>query len=176
MLLNEIEAWEKVEVQRSASEASKKVAEDLRISTAVLDRYANAPLDTPFPLEYAYALLPANMAGQTVLDYGCGSADNTVLLAQRGGHVSGVDISPDLISVGAKRMAQHGLKADFHVGSAHDLPLESNSFDVVFGMAILHHLDLGLASQEVHRVLKPGGEPSFLNRCAIRNLCGSFAT
>lgn len=168
MLANEkIAAWEKLEVRRSASEASKKVADDLRISSAVLERYAKAPLHTPFPLEYAYALLPTNMAGQTVLDYGCGSADNTVLLAQRGAHVSGVDISPDLISVAAKRMAQHGLKADFHVGSAHDLPLKSNSLDVVFGMAILHHLDLEVASREVHRVLKPGGRAIFLE--PVRN-------
>jgi SAM-dependent methyltransferase len=168
VLANEkIATWEKVEVQRSASEAGKKVAEDLRISAEVMDRYAKPPLDTPFPLEYAYALLPADMAGQTVIDYGSGSADNTVLLAQRGGHVIGVDISPDLISVGAKRMAQHGLKADFRVGSAHDLPLEANSVDVVFGMAILHHLDLEQSSREVHRVLKPGGRAIFLE--PVRN-------
>jgi SAM-dependent methyltransferase len=33
--------------------------------------------------------------------------------------------------------------------------------DVVFGMAILHHLDLDLVSKEVRRVLKPGGRAVF---------------
>jgi SAM-dependent methyltransferase len=32
---------------------------------------------------------------------------------------------------------------------------------VVFGIAILHHLDLALVSREVHRVLKPGGRAIF---------------
>ena len=40
---------------------------------------------------------------------------------------------------------------------SHELPLEDESVDVVFGMAILHHLDLQLASDEVFRVLKKGG-------------------
>jgi SAM-dependent methyltransferase len=33
--------------------------------------------------------------------------------------------------------------------------------DVVFGIAILHHLDLELVAGEVHRVLKPGGRAIF---------------
>jgi ubiquinone/menaquinone biosynthesis C-methylase UbiE len=41
--------------------------------------------------------------------------------------------------------------------SAHDLPLPDESVDVVFGIAILHHLDLGLSAREVNRVLKKGG-------------------
>jgi len=32
---------------------------------------------------------------------------------------------------------------------------------VVLGIAILHHLDLGLASREIHRVLRPGGVAVF---------------
>jgi SAM-dependent methyltransferase len=168
MIANEkIATWERVEVERSASEAGKKATDDLRIADAILARYQNALPGTPFPLEYAYALLPQDMQGLTVLDYGCGSGDNTVLLAQRGGNVIGVDISPDLISVGEKRLAAHDMTADLRVGSAHDLPLEANSVDVVFGMAILHHLDLELAAREVQRVLKPGGRAIFLE--PVRN-------
>lgn len=168
MIANEkIQTWERVEVERSASEASKKSTDNLRIPDAIMARYQNAQRDTPFPLEYAYALLPRDMQGLTVVDYGCGSGDNSALLAQRGGNVIGVDISPDLISVGESRIAAHGMKVDFRVGSAHDMPLEANSVDVVFGMAILHHLDLELASKEVFRVLKPGGRAIFLE--PVRN-------
>ena len=35
---------------------------------------------------------------------------------------------------------------DFFIGSAHALPFPDRSFDVVFGMAILHRLNLELAS------------------------------
>lgn len=43
------------------------------------------------------------------------------------------------------------------MGSAHSLPVPDESVDVAVGIAVLHHLDLNLAIQEVHRVLKPGG-------------------
>ena len=51
--------------------------------------------------------------------------------------------------------------AQFIVASAHDLPLPDGSIDVLFGIAILHHLDLKLVSKEVHRVLRPGGRAIF---------------
>ena len=167
MLSNEkIATWERVEVLRSASEAGKKADDDLRIADAILDRYRYVKPGSPFPLEYAYYLLP-DMKDKTVLDYGCGSGENTVLLAQRGGKVIGVDISPELLGVAEKRLAAHALTADLRVGSAHDLPLEANSVDVVFGMAILHHLDLEMSAKEVYRVLKPGGRAIFLE--PVRN-------
>jgi SAM-dependent methyltransferase len=49
----------------------------------------------------------------------------------------------------------------FVVGSAHDLPVADGSVDLVFGIAILHHLDLRLVSREVHRVLRTGGRAIF---------------
>jgi SAM-dependent methyltransferase len=51
--------------------------------------------------------------------------------------------------------------AQFMVGSAHDLPFPDGSIDIVFGIAILHHLDLRLVAKEVHRILKPGGRAIF---------------
>ena len=41
------------------------------------------------------------------------------------------------------------------------MPFPDDSIDVVFGIAILHHLDLDLVSREVRRVLKPGGRAIF---------------
>ncbi|HMS41268.1 MAG TPA: class I SAM-dependent methyltransferase, partial [Pyrinomonadaceae bacterium] len=90
-------------------------------------------------------------------------------VAAHGAKVIGVDISPELIELAEKRLEQHEMAdlADFRVGSAHELPLEDESVDVVFGMAILHHLDLKLASDEVFRVLKKGGRAIFLE--PVRN-------
>ena len=166
--VEEIKKWESVEVERSASEAKRKEADDLRIKDSIIERYQNPPEDTFYSLEYAYHLL-GDVSGKTVLDYGCGLGDNSVLVASHGAKVIGVDISPELIELAEKRLAQHNLaeKADFRVGSAHELPLEDESVDVVFGMAILHHLDLKLASEEVFRVLKKGGHALFLE--PVRN-------
>ena len=166
--VQEIKKWESVEVERSASEAKRKEADDLRIADDIIERYQNPPADTFYSLEYAYHLL-GDVSGKTVLDYGCGLGDNSVLVAKHGAKVIGVDISPELIELAEKRLVQHNLSdsADFRVGSAHELPLENESVDVVFGMAILHHLDLKLASEEVFRVLKKGGRAIFLE--PVRN-------
>lgn len=45
---------------------------------------------------------------------------------------------------------------------AHELDFEDDSFDVVFGREILHHLDYEVVAQEMRRVLKPGGQIVFL--------------
>lgn len=166
--VQEIKKWESVEVERSASEAKRKEADDLCIADDIIARYQSPPADTFYALEYAYHLL-GDVRGKTVLDYGCGLGDNSVLVAKHGAKVIGVDISPELIELAEKRLTQHNLaqSADFRVGSAHELPLENESVDVVFGMAILHHLDLKLASTEVFRVLKKGGRAIFLE--PVRN-------
>ena len=103
------------------------------------------------------------MTGKRVVDFGCGSGANTVLLANRGAHVWGIDISEDLLRLAQRRLAVSGRAggATFIAGSAHDMPFPDSSIDVVFGIAILHHLDLDLVSKEVRRVLKPGGRAIF---------------
>ena len=150
-----------MEVERSRREAASH-ASSLRVSESQLVRYIAPPIDSPYPLEHAYALL-GDIRGASVLDFGCGNGENTLLLARRGARVVGLDISDSLIGLARERLAVNGLPgaAEFVVGSAHDLPFATGSFDVVFGMAILHHLDLDLAAREVFRVLKDGGRAIF---------------
>ncbi len=166
--VQEIKKWESVEVERSASDARRRASNDLLIKREIIERYANPPADTFYALEYLYHLL-GDVSGKTVLDYGCGAGENAVLVASHGGRVVGVDISPELIELAEKRLAAHNFSesVEFRVGSAHELPLEDESVDVVFGNAILHHLDLNLASKEVFRVLKKGGRALFLE--PVRN-------
>lgn len=101
--------------------------------------------------------------GKVVLDYGCGSGENTLLLASRGARVVSMDLSESLIRLAQYRLKVNGIAGDvrFLTGSAHNIPLPDESVDVVFGIAILHHLDLALASSEVHRVLRTGERAIF---------------
>lgn len=158
-VLNE---WERAEVERSAAEASHINKTDLLLDETQVARYLNPPADSCYPLEHSYYLL-GDVRGRTVLEYGCGDGLNTVVLARRGARVKALDISPELINVARQRLIANGVTADveFIVGSAHDLPLPDDSVDVVFGMAILHHLDLALSAAEVHRVLRKGGRAIF---------------
>jgi SAM-dependent methyltransferase len=161
-MLSQIETWERAEVERSAFEASHIDEAALRADDEDLKRYMNPPADTCYPLEYAYHLL-GDARGKLVLDYGCGDGIHTLTLARRGARIKSLDISPQLIGVARERLRLNGIRdgVEFVVGSAHEIPLPTESVDVVFGIAILHHLDLALSSREVRRVLKPGGRAIF---------------
>ena len=134
-----MQAWERAEIERSSVEATLTPDNELRVGAATLRRYEAPPCDTAYPLEYAYALL-GTVTGHRIVDFGCGSGANTVLLAGRGAHVWGIDISEDLLRLAQRRLRVSGRDngATFIAGSAHDMPFPDASIDVVFGMAILH--------------------------------------
>lgn len=157
-----MQTWERAEIRRSSVEASLTPDAALRVSARQLARYVQPPGETPYALEYAYHLL-GDVRGLRIVDFGCGSGANAVQLANRGAHVWAVDISEDLIRIAERRMGVNARAggAQFIVGSAHDLPFPDGSIDIVFGIAILHHLDLKLVAREVHRVLRPGGRGIF---------------
>jgi SAM-dependent methyltransferase len=154
--------WERAEIERSALEALHTPDSALQANESNVARYLDPPENTAFPLEYAFALL-ADVRDRTVLDLGCGSGENTLVLARRGARVVGVDISESLLQLARKRLELNGLGkcAHFAVGSGHDLPVRSGAIHTVFGIAILHHLDLEATSREVHRVLGNGGRAIF---------------
>jgi SAM-dependent methyltransferase len=152
--------WEKAEIHRSAIQAGLTTVE--RTSPGVIARYADPPRDTAYALEYAFHLL-GDVGGKQVLDFGCGDGEFTPLLVSHGARVIGLDISTDLLSIARRRIEVDGFPDTVRplCGSAHSIPLQTDSVDIVFGMAVLHHLDLDLAAREVHRVLKPGGRAIF---------------
>jgi ubiquinone/menaquinone biosynthesis C-methylase UbiE len=65
----------------------------------------------------------------------------------------------DSLSANADRL---GLKVETVRAEAERLPFPDDSFDLVFGHAVLHHLpDLDAAFAELYRVLRPGGVIAF---------------
>jgi len=160
--LSAIREWEQAEIARSRVEAGQASAARLATDEAGIQRYARPPADTPFPLEYAYHLL-GDVTRLTVLDYGCGDGENTVLLARRNARIVALDVSEALLDLARSRLARDAkIRLPlFLAGSAHEIPLPASSVDVVFGIAILHHLDLDRSAAEIRRVLKPGGRAIF---------------
>lgn len=157
-----IKELEQAEIGRSMIEARNTNTSALLASESTINRYMNPPADTCFPLEYAFHLL-GDVRGKSVLEFGCGSGENTVLLARRGAEVCALDISEALIQVAKRRLEVNGISGGvkFCVASAYEIPLPDESVDVVFGMAILHHLELEPAAREVRRVLRKGGRAIF---------------
>lgn len=115
------------------------------------------------PLMRGVAEFLGDVSGLRVLDYGCGLGLTTTLLARSGAKVSAFDLSPVSVSVARQRAEVNGVadSVDLVVAAGERLPYASESFDIVFGKAILHHLDVTLGSAELYRVLKPGGKAVF---------------
>ncbi len=68
------------------------------------------------------------------------------------------DLSPGMVKVALRNAENLGLDVDGRVADAERIPYDDNSFDLVIGHAVLHHIpDVPAAFREVLRVLKPGG-------------------
>ena len=134
---NGLDQREQNEIERSAARAAQIVLRPVN-----LDRYFNPHSDTTHPLEYAYYLL-GDVRGKAVLDFGCGSGENLIALVRRGAQVIGIDISPELIELAKQRMQQAQTNADLRLASAYKTGLPDHSVDVIFCVALIHHLDRG---------------------------------
>jgi SAM-dependent methyltransferase len=154
--------WEQAEIRRSAAESELIASVPLVMREDDIARYINPSPDTLFQLEYAFYLI-GDVRGKEVLEYGSGWGENTIILAHRGAHVHALDISPELMEINRRRMEVNECTSGVRltVASAYEVPSPDESVDVVFGMAILHHLDLAQAAREVYRVLRPGGRAIF---------------
>ncbi len=98
-----------------------------------------------------------NVTGKRVLDMGCGHGMAAVVLARRGANVTACDLSPGYVTEARQRAAANEAIIDFAVADGQLLPFPASTFDVIWGHAILHHLDVPTASREVRRILRPGG-------------------
>jgi len=139
------------EVRRSAEEAGKII-----LKPAQVERYLDPPSDTAYALEYAFHLL-GDVRGKNVLDLGCGTGENLIPLMRRGAHVVGMDISPELIALAQQRIRTACVDATLSVGSAYETGLPDRSVDVIFCIALIHHLDISAVRNEMRRILARGG-------------------
>jgi SAM-dependent methyltransferase len=102
-----------------------------------------------------------DVAGRSVLDFGCGHGMASVVLARRGAVVTGFDLSPGYLDEARLRARANGVAVAFVRADGERLPFADASFDRVWGSAILHHLDLEIAGRELRRVLRPDGVAVF---------------
>jgi SAM-dependent methyltransferase len=94
-----------------------------------------------------------------VLDVGCGSGWATRLLAGLAinGHVTGIDISDQMVRV-ARESSQSHTNVDYEIASAEQLPFKDNEFTHAFSMESLYYYKrIPKALADIHRVLEPGG-------------------
>ncbi|MBT8199251.1 MAG: methyltransferase domain-containing protein [Acidimicrobiia bacterium] len=114
-------------------------------------------------------------SGDTVLDLGSGAGFDCFLAADRtgpDGHVIGVDITPAMIA----RARSNGTgypHVEFREGSIDDLPVESESVDVVTSNCVISLVpDRREVYREAFRVLKPGGNITVSDTLVTQQLPG----
>ena len=98
------------------------------------------------------------------LEIGAGTGYFSLNLLQAGvvAQATCTDISPGMVSTLATNARRLGLDVKTARADAESLPFADESFDLVLGHAVLHHLpDLSRAFAEFHRVLRPGGRIAF---------------
>ncbi len=105
----------------------------------------------------------APLAGKQVLEIGCGLGQLTTLLAMSGAYVTAFDLSPQSVGVTRQRVALNAMsdQVNLAVAAGETLPFPSESFDIVFGKGVLHHLNAEYGASEILRVLKSGGKAAF---------------
>jgi SAM-dependent methyltransferase len=68
------------------------------------------------------------------------------------------DLSPGMVEAAKANAEALGFSVEGRVADAERIPYDDNTFDIVVGHAVIHHVpDVEQALREVLRVLKPGG-------------------
>ena len=143
----------------------------LSVDPATVDiEGAWTPLATP-ETHWIFSKL-GDLKGKKLLDLGCGLGEGSVFFALNGAQVTASDISPEMCNTTQEVARLNGVEVSTLVASATDLrAIPDDSFDVVYGANMLHHVEIETCIAEVNRVLKSGGVAVFWDPVQSGNQC-----
>jgi len=113
------------------------------------------PWDTGRPQPAVARLLDQGLVVGSVLDVGCGSGENALLIASRGHVVMGLDGAPTAVAQAREKAAARGLgppQVQFHHWDALQLARLRKSFDTVLDCGLLHVFDRATRRQYLEAV------------------------
>src|SRR5690242_17943512 len=98
------------------------------------------------------------VAGETVVDIGCGTGNAALLAAERGARVIGIDPAERLLEVAATAAQDRDLDAEFVPGEAASMPVSNAEADAVVSVfGVIFAPDPAAAAEEIYRVTGPSG-------------------
>ena len=104
--------------------------------------------------------LKNNTLNKNVLDFGCGNGVySEKIIDFNPSKLTAIDISDKAIEIAKTK--NHN-KINFKVENCENTKFNSNSFDIIYGVGILHHLSLNKAVKEAERLLKKDGNLIFI--------------
>lgn len=96
------------------------------------------------------------------LEIGCGPTNISESILENNGNFYGIDLSKVAVEQSYNQLnGQYKTPPRFLMMDAENLGFNSNTFDVICGGGILHHLNIERAMDEIVRVLRPGGKAVF---------------
>ena len=96
-----------------------------------------------------------------ILEIGCGRGSVVSFMA-RNVSFTAIDISDVAVQQTAEVALEHGITGSYLLMNAEETGFADNSFDLICGTGILHHLNLEKACREIRRILRPNGCAVFL--------------
>ncbi len=128
------------------------------------------PLHDINPLRLRWIQHHAPLAGQKVLDVGCGGGILSESLARGGADVTGIDLSEAALKVAELHSLDSGIPVRYELMAAEELAQrEPERYDLVTCMEMLEHVpDPASVVRACAKLTKPGGQVFFstLNRNA----------
>lgn len=110
-----------------------------------------------------FDFLKDNAKNSEILDYGCGVGsfvEKVINFSPK--RIVGIDISEVSINKAREKIKKSKNNANFLVDNCEKTKFENNSFNIVYGSGILHHLKINECLDEIHRILKPNGDLLFI--------------
>jgi SAM-dependent methyltransferase len=124
-------------------------------------RFAQAFTERPGAVRFYryFPELPGALAGQRVLDFGCGYGGKALAYAEHAAFVAGVEPHAHVIALcEGYRQAMGATNVQFRTCTQARIPYPAKSFDVVVSHDVLEHVDNpAISLAEIARVLRPGG-------------------
>ena len=99
-------------------------------------------------------------SGCDVLEVAPGPGFFAVELAKLGDfRITGLDVSRTFVDIATRNARDAGVKVDFRLGNASAMPFADDSFEFIYCSAAFKNFSQPVkAIDEMHRVLRPGGE------------------
>jgi SAM-dependent methyltransferase len=131
-----------------------------RIAASYDSTFGANPIGRVFRYVFQERLLRAFPRGARLLDLGCGTGEDALLLASRRRHVVGIDVSPAMVEAARARALAQGERGEcvrFEVGQLEDLAGLGGGFDGAYSdFGALNCADLEAAGRALSRTLRSG--------------------
>jgi ubiquinone/menaquinone biosynthesis C-methylase UbiE len=106
--------------------------------------------------DWIKSIIP-DITGQQILELGHGPGHLQIALLQEGKQVTGIDLSPQMGKICAKRIRKAHKQPVLVNGSALHLPFPENTFDQIVSTFPTEYITTQNTILEIYRVLQPGG-------------------